>query len=36
VGDAGTELLQFSPTVKLDETERAMAEWMSRQQGAPS
>ena len=34
--DAGTELLQFSPTEKLEETERALAEWMSRQQGAPS
>ena len=32
--DAGTELLQFSPTDKLEETERALAEWM-RQQGAP-
>jgi quercetin dioxygenase-like cupin family protein len=34
--DAGTELLQFSPTDKLDETERAIADRMSRQQGAPS
>ena len=34
--DAGTELLQFSPTEKLEETERALAEWVSRQQGAPS
>jgi len=32
--DAGTEILQFSPTDKLEETERALAEWM-RQQGAP-
>jgi hypothetical protein len=30
--DAGTELLQFSPTDKLAETERAIADWMSRQQ----
>jgi hypothetical protein len=29
--EAGTELLQFSPTDKLQETERAIAEWMSRQ-----
>jgi hypothetical protein len=34
--DAGTELVQFSPTEKLDETERAIAEWMSRQQGTTS
>jgi hypothetical protein len=34
--DAGTELLQFSPTDKLDETEHAIADWMSRQQGAAS
>ena len=34
--EAGTELLQFSPTDKLDETERAIAEWMSRQHGTPS
>jgi hypothetical protein len=34
--DAGTELLQFSPADKLEETERAVAEWMSRQQGPPS
>ncbi|WP_369185552.1 hypothetical protein [Streptomyces sp. Y1] len=34
--DAGTELLQFSPTEQLAETERAVAEWMRRQQeGAP-
>jgi len=32
--DAGTELLQFSPTAQLAETERAVTEWMSRQQGA--
>lgn len=32
--DAGTELLQFSPTEQLAETERAIAEWMSKQQGA--
>jgi mannose-6-phosphate isomerase-like protein (cupin superfamily) len=30
--DSGTELLQFSPTDKLAETERAFAEWMSSQQ----
>ena len=30
--DAGTELLQFSPSDKLVETERAVEEWMSRQQ----
>jgi hypothetical protein len=34
--EAGTELLQFSPTDKLDETERAIAAWMSRQQDAAS
>ena len=28
--DAGTELLQFSPTNELAVTERAMAEWMDR------
>ena len=32
--DAGTELLQFSPTEELAATERAVAEWMSAQQGA--
>jgi mannose-6-phosphate isomerase-like protein (cupin superfamily) len=32
--DAGTELLQFSPSTELAVTERAMMEWMSRQ-GAP-
>jgi hypothetical protein len=32
---AGTELVQFSPSHELAETERAMAEWMSRQ-AAPS
>jgi Cupin domain len=31
--DAGTELLQFSPTEQLAETERAVMEWMSKQQG---
>jgi hypothetical protein len=31
--DAGTELLQFSPTEELARTERAIEEWMSRQQG---
>jgi hypothetical protein len=31
--DAGTELLQFSPTDKLADTERAIAEWMSHQHG---
>jgi hypothetical protein len=30
--DAGTELLQFSPTDKLAETERAFADWMGRRQ----
>ena len=34
--EAGTELLQFSPTDKLDETERALAEWMSSHGGDPS
>jgi hypothetical protein len=29
--DAGTELLQISPTKELAETERAVMEWMSRQ-----
>ena len=29
--DAGTELLQFSPTEALAETERAMQEWMAKQ-----
>ena len=29
--DAGTELLQFSPTKELAELERATAEWMSKQ-----
>ena len=34
--DAGTELLQFSPTDKLSATERAIEAWMStRQQSAP-
>jgi hypothetical protein len=28
--------LQFSPTAKLAETERAFAEWMSRQQQSPT
>ncbi|MEU6541671.1 hypothetical protein ABZ862_38410, partial [Streptomyces sp. NPDC047000] len=31
--DSGTELLQFSPTEELARTERAVEEWMSRQQG---
>jgi hypothetical protein len=31
--DAGTELLQFSPTAELAETEKAMRDWMA-QQGA--
>ncbi|MGW1564573.1 cupin domain-containing protein [Streptomyces sp. NPDC002144] len=31
--DAGTELLQFSPTEQLAELEQAIAEWMSQQQG---
>jgi hypothetical protein len=34
--DAGTELLQFSPTEELAVLERAIAEWMSAQQGAAS
>ena len=34
--DAGTELVQFSPTADLAVTERAMAEWMSQQQGTAS
>jgi hypothetical protein len=34
--DAGTELLQFSPTKELAETERAIKEWMASQQGATS
>jgi hypothetical protein len=33
--DAGTEILQFSPTEKLNETEAAIAKWMS-EQGAGS
>jgi hypothetical protein len=32
--DAGTELLQFSPTEELATTERAVAEWMNAQEGA--
>lgn len=32
--DAGTELLQFSPTDQLAKTEQAIAEWMSKQQGS--
>ncbi|HEU5216369.1 MAG TPA: hypothetical protein VFU30_12600 [Gaiellaceae bacterium] len=32
--DAGTELLQISPTEELAETERAVAELMTKQQGA--
>jgi hypothetical protein len=34
--DAGTELLQFSPTAELAETERAIMEWMTRQEAATS
>jgi len=34
--DAGTEILQFSPTEELATLERAIAEWMSAQQGAAS
>ena len=34
--DAGTEILQFSPTEELAVLERAIAEWMSAQQGAAS
>jgi hypothetical protein len=29
--EAGTELLQFSPTEALAETERAVQEWMAKQ-----
>jgi len=32
--DAGTEVLQFSPTEELGVLERAVADWMSAQQGA--
>jgi len=32
--DAGTELLQLSATKELAETERAFAEWMSKQEDA--
>jgi mannose-6-phosphate isomerase-like protein (cupin superfamily) len=31
--EAGTEILQFSPTEELAVLERAIAEWMSAQQG---
>lgn len=31
--EAGTELLQFSPTEVLAETEQAIHEWMARQRG---
>jgi mannose-6-phosphate isomerase-like protein (cupin superfamily) len=31
--EAGTELLQFSPSQELAETERAIQEWMARQSG---
>ena len=34
--DAGTEILQFSPTAELAVLERAVAEWMSAQQGGTS
>ena len=34
--DAGTEILQLSPTAELAVLERAIAEWMSAQQGATS
>ena len=34
--DAGTEILQFSPTAELAVLEGAIAEWMSAQQGATS
>jgi mannose-6-phosphate isomerase-like protein (cupin superfamily) len=34
--EAGTEVLQFSPTEELGVLERAIADWMSAQQGAPS
>jgi hypothetical protein len=32
--EAGTELLQFSPTEALATTERAIQTWMAQQQGA--
>jgi hypothetical protein len=32
--DAGTEVLQFSRTQELAETERAVSEWMSKQEAA--
>jgi hypothetical protein len=32
--DAGTELLQFSPTSELAVTEQAIAEWMGRHEAA--
>jgi hypothetical protein len=31
--EAGTELLQFSPTEELAQTERAIQEWMAQQRG---
>jgi len=31
--EAGAELLQFSPTEELAETERAIHEWRARQRG---
>ena len=34
--DAGTELLQFSPSNELAATERALMEWMSRQAASGS
>ena len=34
--EAGTEILQFSPTEELGVLERAIAEWMSAQQGSAS
>ena len=34
--DAGTEILQFSPTAELAVLESAVAEWMSAQQGETS
>jgi mannose-6-phosphate isomerase-like protein (cupin superfamily) len=34
--EAGTEILQFSPTEELGVLERAIADWMSAQQGANS
>jgi len=34
--DAGTEVLQFSPSEELAVLERAVSEWMSAQQGAGS